>query len=414
MTPLPTIFVHIISYRDPELPKTIEDCLAKAKFPHRVEFGVCWQHGEDETPQSAFGPYRKRVRAIIDVPAKNALGCCWARAHSQALYDGEDYVLQLDSHHRFEPGWDETLIEMMRQTGAEKPAITSYAGSYEADNTKNDCVPWVMTPKPFSPDGSLQFVPKRITDWQTRTSPVPARFASGHFFFTLGRHCTEIPYDPDLYFLGEELIMAARSWTHGYDLFHPHRLVVWHQYHRRGRPKIWEDAPDTHRSRDKVSKDRVLKIMGQAENLCDVGPYGLGNVRTLAAYERFVGIDFKNRLIHQEAFDGVAPPTTWKDEQTWYASLMREYTVSVTWPDGKVEQPVDTRFIAYIIEDAAGKVLWRQDVHEAEGFAPDPVAKFLSATAPARLIVWLNLKNLQWWKRRFAFTLTPSTFYATS
>ena len=46
------------------------------------------------------------------------------------------------------------------------------------------------------------------------------------FFFTLGQHCLEVPYDPDLYFLGEELVMMARSFTHGYDMFHPHRVVV--------------------------------------------------------------------------------------------------------------------------------------------------------------------------------------------
>lgn len=411
--PLPTIFVHLTAYRDPELAPTLRDCLQKARHPSRLRFGVCWQHGPEETLASAFGGYHTHVR-IADVDAKDALGCCWARSVSQRLYDGEDYVLQLDSHHRFEPNWDETLIEMMRQTGVERPCITAYAGSYEADDTKNDCVPWVMTPKPFSPDGSLQFVPKRIQGWEKMTKPCPARFASGHFFFAHGHHCVNVPYDPDLYFLGEELIMAARSFTHGYDLFHPHRIVVWHQYHRRGRSKIWEDKPSTHAQRDRISKQRVLKIMGQEDNGHDVRRYGLGTIRSLAGYERFVGIEFNRRLIHQEAFDGVTPPTTWRSEQEWYANMLREWRVAVSWAaEKKVEQPANTRFVAYIIEDAAGRVLWRQDVHEANGFAPEPMAVFQSSTAPHRLIIWPNLKTEKWWERRFALPLTAQTVHTT-
>ena len=35
--------------------------------------------------------------------------------------------------------------------------------------------------------------------------PEKARFTSGHFIFTLGKFCQEVPYDPKLYFHGEEL-----------------------------------------------------------------------------------------------------------------------------------------------------------------------------------------------------------------
>jgi mannose-6-phosphate isomerase-like protein (cupin superfamily) len=31
-------------------------------------------------------------------------GLCWARSEIQKLYEGEDYTLELDSHHRFAAG----------------------------------------------------------------------------------------------------------------------------------------------------------------------------------------------------------------------------------------------------------------------------------------------------------------------
>jgi len=39
----PTIFVAIASYCDPILLWTLDDCLAKARHPEDLRFGICWQ-----------------------------------------------------------------------------------------------------------------------------------------------------------------------------------------------------------------------------------------------------------------------------------------------------------------------------------------------------------------------------------
>lgn len=44
-------------------------------------------------------PLRPQVRQVV-VPAAEATGPCKARALAQSLWDGEEYVLQLDSHMR--------------------------------------------------------------------------------------------------------------------------------------------------------------------------------------------------------------------------------------------------------------------------------------------------------------------------
>jgi len=37
--------------------------------------------------------------------SSSSLGPCWARHLAQSLHNGEDYVLQIDSHMRFRPNW---------------------------------------------------------------------------------------------------------------------------------------------------------------------------------------------------------------------------------------------------------------------------------------------------------------------
>jgi hypothetical protein len=39
----------------------------------------------------------------------------------------------------------------------------------------------------------------------------------------------------------------------------------------------------------------------------DLGPYGLGAVRSLADYERYAGVDFARRTVSQAARDGATP-----------------------------------------------------------------------------------------------------------
>ncbi len=372
------IFVTIAAYRDPELEPTIADCLAKAMHPEQLHFGICNQHGDER----GLEQYRNDPRfRIDDVPAVESKGCCWSRARSQALYRGEHFVLQLDSHHRFEPNWDHTLCEMFHQTGAAKPIITAYAGSYDAETGLHPCVPWKMVTKPFAKDGVLLQVPARIPDYEKLTAPIPARFLSGHFMFTLGKWCEEVPYDPSLFFHGEEPSLAARSFTHGYDLFHPHRLVIHHQYHRKGRPKIWDDHKDW-QTLDRHSKARFRQLMGMEPVTQDLTGFGFGTVRTLADYERFAGIDFKGRRLRAGCLDGTNPPTSEQDE--W--STQR--TVLLQWSAKSIELPEDCIHVEYFVDDKDGKGMWNHKATKADGFQAPTTAEFSSCREPAFLIVW--------------------------
>src|SRR5580765_5764853 len=106
------IFVQIASYRDPECQWTVKDLFEKATNPERVSVGIAWQYviGEDDHCfQVETRPKQVRIQRLN---ARLSQGVCWARALTQKLRQGEEYTLQIDSHMRFEPDWDQKLIHM--------------------------------------------------------------------------------------------------------------------------------------------------------------------------------------------------------------------------------------------------------------------------------------------------------------
>lgn len=313
-----SIFIQIASYRDLELVPTIADCLKKASGKHSLTFGVVWQRGPEET----LGGYENNPNIrVIDIPWAQSKGLGWARSLTQSLYKGEDYTLQLDSHHRFSQNWDDDLISMLKltQTVSDKPILTAYAAGYDPANdsvlTPNACK---ILPHDFKLSGTIWFNPVSIMDNNLLMFPINARLVSGHYFFTLGQHCTEYVYDPDIYFAGDEISLSVRSYTMGYDLYHPHKCFVWHHYGRNDRIKHWGDHNQTEKEagiieqtwgeRDIYSKKRIRQLLGEEDNNIDLGIYGLGNIRTLQEYETYAGFDFKKKRIQKSSIEGVNPP----------------------------------------------------------------------------------------------------------
>jgi hypothetical protein len=392
------IFIQIPSYRDPELLPTIRDCIEKAKYPDQLTFGICWQRDETET----MGEFIDDPRfTIIDVPWNKSKGLCWARSEIQKLWKGEEYTLQLDSHHRFLQDWDEELIEMMRLTGSEKPIITSYAGMYRpSDNKLLNVEPYKMVASNFTDSGTILFRPHAIPNWESLVKPIPARFVSGHFYFTLGKHCEEYKYDPNIYFAGDEISLSIRSFTSGYDLFHPHKTIVWHEYTREGRTKHWTDFNSDNVNKgmvervwwemDNDSKRRLRHMLQEENNNIDLGIYGLGTVRTHRDYELYAGINFKNRKLHPDTLRGVDPPIN--DESDWDVLVEKEFSF-------KVEIPETTNFsFIYIgVEDEKGNVIYREDLRE---YVPEFVIRFKSFNEPHKLVYWPVDLNGNWYNRK--------------
>jgi hypothetical protein len=365
-----SIFIQIAAYRDPQLVPTLRDCIKNAKFPDRLRFCICWQH-DDKDSLEEFADDKRFT--ILDVPYQKSKGVCWARSAIQNYYRDEKYTLQLDSHHRFTENWDDTLIKMIKQLqkkGHKKPLLTGYIPSFDPDNDPGARihVPWKMNFDRFIPEGAVFFLPASIDNFKELKEPIPARFYSAHFCFTLGKFCKEVPHDPNYYFHGEEISIAVRAFTHGYDLFHPHKVIIWHEYTRKGRTKQWDDDKDWGKRNEQCHlRNRKLFEMDGEKKDIDFGPYGFGDKRTLKDYEKYAGLNFKKRAIQQHTLDHhLAPnPYTFKNEKEWEASFLQifKHCIDIRY-DQVPEKDYDFWCVAF--KDKEGKDVYRKDADKDE------------------------------------------------
>jgi hypothetical protein len=405
------IFVQIASYRDPELIPTLRDAIERARDPSRLHFCVAWQHDDGERQEELFGELLPRARfTILDIPHRESRGACWARNKIQQNYRGERYTLQLDSHHRFVDGWDDSCIEMLedlRADGVAKPLLTAYLPSYDPGNDPDARIPeaWFLRFDRFIPEGAIFFLPGTIPAWRERKRAMRARFYSAHFAFADGSFVREVPHNPAYYFHGEEITLAVRAFTHGYDLFSPHRVVAWHEYTRRGRTKHWDDHADWGTTNTSTHASvRALFGMDEFANQEDAvrraqrDAFGLGTQRTLEDYERYAGICFSGRGVTQAVLDD-AEPSPGENAGTPYAAFRAncvprfKHCIDI----GYDRVPLDDYdFWLVTIKDESGNDLHRADAKpdEIQRMKADPDhycklwREFNTTVRPKSWLVW--------------------------
>ena len=408
------IFVQIAAYRDPQLEPTIKNMLENAKRPKNLRVGICRQYNPDDQ-FDLLEEYRKDKRfRILDVLYSDSKGVCWARNQVQQLYEGEEYTLQIDSHMRFEKDWDDTLIKMIKQLqkkGFEKPLLTGYVSSFDPDNDPAGRVqePWRMAFDRFIPEGAVFFLPETIPGWQQMKEPVTARFYSAHFAFTLGQFSVEVQHDPEFYFHGEEISIAVRAYTHGYDLFHPHKVVIWHEYTRKGRTKQWDDDKDwVNKNNLSHQKNRQLFGMDGEEVTMDFSKYGFGTERTLRDYEIYSGLLFSKRAVQQYTLDKNYPPNphifeTEEELMASYASIFK-HCIDV----GFTQVPEkDYEFWVVAFHDENDETIFRKDadINEINMMMNDPDGyckvwrEFQTVHKPKYWVVWPYSTSKGWCDR---------------
>ena len=283
------IYVQIPAYRDRELLRTVQDLTRTAMNADRLRVAIAWQYGQDEARLEGELRGCGHVE-LIKIPAAKSRGCNWARNILQSGWNGEEYTLLLDSHHRFTQRWDLQVIEIfegLRRGGSQRPILTGYLPPYDPDNDPQGRTQTLLRIhlRERHRDMLFRLVGHEIPNWRQLPRPVPAHFASLHFLFADGTFNRDLAFDPSIYFFADEVAIALRAFTRGYDLFHPHRILGWHLYDRATRVPHWEDHADWH-EHEEVSCQTLYELYDNRL----VGRYGVGEVRTIADYERFIGM----------------------------------------------------------------------------------------------------------------------------
>jgi len=384
-----------------------------ANSPQNLVFSIARQYHEDDKFDN-LDEYRNDSRfKIIDIPYTESKGACWARNLIQQQYNGEEYTLQIDSHMRFAGGWDTELIDMIKQLqkdGYKKPLLTSYVSSFNPDNDPQDRVydPWRMVFDRFIPEGAIFFLPETIPNYKQLTKPVPSRFYSAHFCFTLGQFSEEVQHDPEYYFHGEEISIAVRAYTHGYDLFHPHKTLIWHEYTRNGRTKQWDDDKEWGKKNEFCHKKNRSLFGMDGEEPMEFGKYGFGSERTLRDYEKYSGILFSKRGVQRATIDKEYPPCSYdyESEEEWINSFSIIFKHCIDIPFSSVPEP-DYDFWVVAFHDENDETLFRKDAEKGEVNRilndPDGYGKiwrsFDTNKKPSYWVVWPHSESKGWCER---------------
>lgn len=412
-----TILVHLPAYREPELIPTIKSALENAEHPERIHFGICRQYN----PEDGFDnvdEYRNDPRfKIHDMLYTEAKGLPYARAIiNEKLLTDEDFVCQLDSHHRFEKNWDTTLIGWYHDLKDEgyDPLICGYLPYYDPFNDPGARVkePWLSEAASFYPFGTIFIRPSGIPNWESLTKPFPARFLSGHFAFGPNKWAKDVRHDPNIFFSGEELNLTVRSYTHGYDLFHPHRCVIWHATMRveRNGILVWDDqskrGDTSFWSTQDTARSRIRQLLGVENNGHDLTGYELGDVRTVRDYEKYAGINFKRRSFQKWTVDKKFPPNPLiENDEEWEKSFMFSfYHLVNVQRDMLPKDDYDSVLIAFDDENGIGIhstsiTGTRLDDFLKKGTPIHYEEMFLTDKNPSRVVYWAYSNSRGWAER---------------
>jgi hypothetical protein len=407
------IFVQIASYRDPQLIPTIKNMLDQAKNPKNLVLSIARQfHPEDGFDDLSEYENDERFK-ILNIDYKESKGVCWARYLTQQQYNDEEYTLQIDSHMRFEKNWDETLINMIKDLqlkGHKKPLLTGYVSSFDPENDPQGRVtePWRMAFDRFTPEGVVFFLPEVIPGWKKLKDPIPARFYSAHFCFTLGQFSKEVQHDPEFYFHGEEISITVRAYTHGYDLFHPHKVVIWHEYTRKGRTKQWDDDKSWYVKNEACHKKNRQLLGIDGESYSGDTTEWFGNERTIKDYEKYAGVLFEKRAVQQYTIDKGYPPNPYDhdSEDEWKKSFLSIFKHCIDVDFSRIPE-TDYDFWVVAFHNSKDETLFRLDADANEinrlKTDPDKVAKiwreFNTQERPTYWVVWPHSISKGWCER---------------
>lgn len=250
-----SIFVSVAAFRDTQLLPTLRDLIDKSDNPDDIHVGVLSQDEDDLHPDLSFITNLRYDK----IHWTKAQGAGWARWKVMGMYGGQDYYFQIDSHMRFAQGWDTELISQHKaaQEIAEndKIIISAYPGWFEPSDDGDIYLERIETERhgkriidgqaPYNTTAycniSGVWAGRRAINISDSKYPVKSWTVLAGYIFANGSIVADVPYEPKIAFMGEELCFAVRAYTRGYDIYSPNKMIVWHYYGRGGHHKPWDE-----------------------------------------------------------------------------------------------------------------------------------------------------------------------------
>ena len=240
--------------------------------------------------------------------------------------------MQIDSHMTFAQDWDLESITMLKNAPSDKPVISHYPPPHTADLVEKAKVAAPRLCGPVFATSDLESQIIRLEGSYNYDSvklkyPRYAPFIAAGYLVAHSDILREVPFDPFLpyIFMGEEILLSARLWTSGYDIFSPTHSLLGHHYVRNHKPKFWESVHRTfsfgvHNPLQMLVLNRVKYQLGYPESSKDmikpktlftaIDQYSMGSTRSLDDYLKTVGLNMDTKEVTYTAWceTGVPPP----------------------------------------------------------------------------------------------------------
>ena len=373
-----SVFISLASFRDYLLGDTLKGAFDQAKYPDKLFIGAIVQNcfglnpypgeegvqcrtgaqvvgkvnGHDTTKVSDAPPDRNGIEEFCSSPKhkkycdsgqirvlylheNESLGPAMARYYASKLWGGESYFVQVDAHLEFYTHWDELYTnEVKAAKSFPKAILSSYPPGFNEEKggiLDHESQGARLCTCTFS-DSDVEAKIIRINTGSgykgNEEHPTQIPFIAAGFFFTPSYFLADVPFDPYMpwCFMGEEIMLSMRAWTHGWDIYAPRKNWIAHQYRpgRMGLPKFWGSVGRLFgRPGPGFSNQLQLKLIKRVKHLVgykdcctrekliengeelvlmDVEHYGFGETRTREQYLKWANIDVDANKCHNIAW----------------------------------------------------------------------------------------------------------------
>jgi len=249
------IFVSVPSVQDTEYYKTLKDIFENSDNPQNIFVGsahsIPFKNSRiiQET-KNLTNKYSKNVRLKF-LNKYRAEGVGFGRLESMSMYDGEDYVLQIDSHTLLTKSWDSKLLQSYEEaksfSKSKKTIMSCYLPGYlyvsesqrQFNENKNPMYACYLTEE----DKKAGVDKDKVEIWDSIYSLIPrwttpinldfydfinsrytfARKLNANFIFSDRQFAEDYKYiiPWNFLFFEEEFIMSVEAHSLGYSFVHP-------------------------------------------------------------------------------------------------------------------------------------------------------------------------------------------------
>lgn len=297
------IFISLAAYRDPDLFNTVKSFYNNAKYPERLFFSLVSHEGPEINFDFSFIPENQISYNKIDY--RLAEGACSGRHLANSLLSEKyKYFLHTDSHSRASTNWDVNLIDYYNFCSSkwgDDYIFTKYPHGFTIDWDENGNGKDVIDPNNNSMHKVIPVWDEIECLYLLRWEPIKdLEFGDqvygfcANFAFGSSKAFLKAPYDPYIYFLGEEITLGIRLTVKGVKLVAPAINAIWTNYDRdNGKRNFhWLDNQNWG-IRDRSARYRVNDLFHKK----DLGIYGIqDNLEEYKILQKETGLDFENKL----------------------------------------------------------------------------------------------------------------------